>query len=156
MLLRLKNFCLLWRLCFYSFFCFFFTSMHCTVQYHDCDVKDGTDSWHLPHPTCFSCPEGGSQFHESTAESRWSEVTILGHSLNGSHKNRLHSHHLLLRSTHEREGGYCMSTVTLLHTKGICLASFTSLITKYVFYMERCKRTLHSTSIKTHLGKMSF
>lgn len=56
----------------------------------------------LSNPT--ACParppdlREGSQLHDSTANSWWSEVIILGHGLIGSHKNGPHSNHLLLCS----------------------------------------------------------
>lgn len=65
------------------------------------DWRRRRDSCHLPHPTCCWRPEGDSQFHASPAENWWSEVTILGHGLNGSNKNRLLSNGLLLRSARE-------------------------------------------------------
>lgn len=72
------------------------------------------DSCHLPHPTCSSCPGGGSSSMKGTAESWWSEVTNLGHDLNGSHKNRLH-YNLLLVGRQEKEGLLCEHRHTSAH-----------------------------------------
>ncbi len=122
------------------------------------------DSRHLPHPTWYSCPEGGSQFRESTAESWWSEVTILGHGVNGSNKNRLHSDHLLLRraerarerereSERGREGllyGVLWHYYTL---RAVCRVYCTFRSPTVCFIQSSAKGTLHSIS---HLSRKCY
>lgn len=119
--------------------CFFFSFIPTAIR---------TDSCHLPHPARCSCPQGGSHSHESAAESWWSEVTILGHGLNWSNKNRLHSNHLLWSRAGE-SGSIVCSPATLLNTVGCLCPVLYVLIIYCVFYWELCKGALCPALIKS-------
>lgn len=54
-------------------------------------TMEDSSTCHAPRHsyTLMEAPDGSSEFSQSMMESWWSQVTILGHCLNGSNKNRL-------------------------------------------------------------------
>lgn len=100
-------------------------------------------------PAPHALREAASSMKRSTAESWWSEVTILGHGLNGSNKNRLHSDPPLLRSARER--GPIVQALRCYTLKGCLYRLLHVLITYCAFYSGLCGGALHSISIISHL-----